>query len=392
MKTSNYGIIRHKYFTSIRFLLTCILGSVIILTGCKKDISSPINEVSPTPTSASKISEKAPDIIVHAGQSIQAAVNAASPGSIIQIDPGVYNESIVVNKANLQLIGNASGVIIQNPGNEDNGITVNDAGDGFVLKNVTVRNFEENGVYLTHVDNFLLSHVTAINNGEYGLFPVFCNGGLIEHCSATGHSDTGIYVGQSSNVEMNFNAAFANVQGLEIENCTNVTASKNQCYDNSAGITVAFLPGLTISTSLNIVVDHNHVYNNNHVNFAAPGGGFESFIPAGTGILVLAGTGVTVKDNNVSGNNTLGIGVVSGYTLASLTGITAFITAIDPKPHGYKIISNVLHNNGSAPAPIPLPAVDLLWDGPLWGGTAANVCYTSNIFSTSFPTPLPSCN
>lgn len=390
MKITNYGIIRHKYFTNIRVLLMGILCPVIILTGCKKDISSPLNEVSAT--SANKSNEKAPDIIVHAGQSIQAAVNAASPGSIIQIEPGVYNESIVVNKANLQLIGKADGVIIQNPGDEENGITVNDAGDGFVLKNVTVRNFEENGVYLTHVDNFLLSHVTAINNGEYGLFPVFCNGGLIEHCSATGHTDTGIYVGQSSNVEMNFNAAFANVQGLEIENCTNVTASKNQCYDNSAGITVAFLPGLTSTTSINIAVNNNHVYNNNHINFSNPDGGFENFIPAGTGILVLAGTGVTVKDNNVSGNNTLGIAVVSGYTVASLTGITAFITAIDPVPHGYQVVSNVLHNNGSAPAPIPLPAVDLLWDGPLWGGTAANVCYTSNIFSTSFPSPLPSCD
>ena len=390
MKITIHGNICHKHFTSIRVILTSILCSVIILTSCKKDLSLSSNEV--LASSANKSNDKAPAIIVHAGQSIQAAVNAASPGSIIKIEPGIYNESIVVNKANIQLIGKDDGVIIQNPGVEENGITVNDAGDGFVLKNVTVRNFEENGVYLTHVDNFLLSHVTTINNGEYGLFPVFCNGGLIEHCSATGHTDTGIYVGQSSNVEMNFNAAFANVQGLEIENCTNVSASKNHCYDNSAGITVTFLPGLTSTTSLNITVSNNHVYNNNHVNFSTPGGGFENFIPAGTGILVLAGTGVTVKDNKVSGNNTLGIGVVSGYTVANLTGITAFITAIDPMPHGYKVVSNVLHNNGSAPAPIPLPAVDLLWDGPLWGGTVANVCYKSNIFSTSFPSPLPSCN
>jgi hypothetical protein len=191
---------------------------------------------------------------------------------------------------------------------------------------------------------------------------------------------------------MNFNTAFANVQGLEIENSTNVTASKNQSYDNSAGISVTYLPGLTITTSMNITVNNNHVYNNNHVNFSNPDGGFENLVPAGTGILVLAGTGVTVKDNNVSGNNTLGIGIISGFTLASLTNITAFVTAIDPIPHGYKIISNVLNNNGSAPAPIPLPPVDLLWDGSVWGGTAANVCYISNIFSTSFPSSLPTCN
>jgi parallel beta-helix repeat protein len=373
------------------FLALMIL-SATILPGCKKDATSITNDSANLTTRAASSEHRSPDVIVHAGSSIQAAVTAADAGSIIQIEPGIYNEAIVVNKPGIQLIGSADGVIIQNPGDADNGITVNDAGDGFVLKNVTVRDFEENGVYLTHVDNFQLSHVTAIDNGEYGLFPVFCNGGIIDHCTASGHTDTGIYVGQSSNVEMDFNAAFGNVQGLEIENSTNVTASKNQCYDNSAGISVTFLPGLTSTTSLNITVSNNHVYNNNHENFSNQDGGFENFIPAGTGILVLAGTGITVKDNNVSGNNTVGIAVVSGFTLANLTGISAFITAIDPIPHGYKIISNVLNNNGSAPAPIPLPAVDLLWDGPLWGGTAANVCYANNIFSTSFPSPLPTCN
>jgi parallel beta-helix repeat protein len=371
-------------------LLSVIFLFAMIFSGCKKDIQSQANEISANSASNSK--EEAPAVTVHAGQSIQAAVDVASSGSIIKIEPGTYNEALVVDKANMQLIGTGDGVIIQNPGDEENGISVTDAGDGFVLKNVTVRNFKENGVLLQHVDNFLLSHVTATDNGEYGLFPVFCNGGVIEHCTASGHTDTGIYVGQSSNVDMNFNTVFANVQGLEIENSTNVTASKNQCYDNSAGVLVSFLPGLTVTTSMNITVSNNHVYNNNHVNFSNPDGGFENFTPSGTGILVLAGTGITVKDNNVSGNNTVGIAVISGYTLASLTGITAFVTVIDPVPHGYKIVSNVLHNNGTAPAPIPLPAVDLLWDGPVWGGTASNVCWEKNIYSTSFPSPLPSCN
>ena len=58
-----------------------------------------------------------------------------------------------------------------------NGITVQDKDDGFVLKNMTVQNFKENGVLLAHVDNFLLSHVATINVGAYGLFPVFCKTG-----------------------------------------------------------------------------------------------------------------------------------------------------------------------------------------------------------------------
>ncbi len=391
MKIPKNDLHRSKNLTGLIKLPIAIAFIFLFFTACKKEVGPTPDPGTPS-NSAAKNNEKNPAIIVHAGQSIQAAVDAADPGTVIQIEPGTYNEAVVVNKANLQLIGTGDGVIIQNPGDEENGITVNDAGDGFVLKNVTVKNFEENGVFLNHVDNFLLSHVTTINDGEYGLFPVFCNGGTIEHCSATGHTDTGIYVGQSSNVEMNFNEAHGNVLGLEIENSTNVTASRNQCYDNSAGILVSYLPGLTSTVSQNITVTNNHVYNNNHVNFSTPDGGFENFVPTGTGILVLAGTGITVKDNNVSGNNTLGIGMVSGFTIASLTGIPGFITAIDPVPHGDKVLSNVLNNNGSSPAPIPLPAVDLLWDGSLWGGTSANVCWQSNIFSTSFPSPLPSCN
>ncbi len=373
-----------------KIILFSFLAALFIIA-CQKDLQLPADNKTSTAKSNSAPSAE-PAITVTAGGSIQTAVDAASPGSIIRIEPGVYNEDVVINKANIQLIGTGDGVIIQNPGNEENGITVNDAGDGFVLKNVTVQNFEENGVYLTHVDNFLLSHVTAINNGEYGLFPVHCNGGTIEHCTATGHTDTGIYVGQSSNVDMNFNLAHGNVQGLEIENCTNVTASKNQCYDNSAGITVTYLPHLLSTTLANISVINNHVYDNNHANFSSISGGFENYVPSGTGILVIAGSQITVKDNNVSGNNTLGIAMVSGFVLYNLTGDIGFVTLIDPVPHGNKVISNIAKNNGTAPVSIPLPAVDLLWDGPLWGGTATNICWQKNIFNTSFPSPLPSCN
>lgn len=364
--------------------------TALIITSCKKEIQ-PLAEKNLQAESSQAVQTAKPAIIVSAGGSIQAAVNAANPGSIIRIEPGVYNEAVVVNKADLQMIGTGDGVIIQNPGNAANGITVNDAGDGFVLKNVTVRNFGKNGVFLTHADNFLLSHVIAINNGEFGIYPVFSNGGVIQHCKASGHSDTGITVGQSNNVTMSFNAVYGNVQGLGVDNCTNITLTKNQCYNNTAGITVVFLPGLVNTILSNITVSNNHVNNNNLANFSDPGE-LENFVPSGTGILVIAGTQINVKDNKVSGNNTTGIAMISGFTMYSLTGNIQFVNAIDPVPHGNKVISNVLNNNGNAPAPIPLPAVDLLWDGPLWGGTAANVCWKSNNFSTSFPTSLPACN
>jgi parallel beta-helix repeat protein len=361
--------------------------ALTILPGCKKETTA--GTTADQQSTVAAAAAHAPDVIVHAGSSIQAAINTADAGSIIQIEPGTYSESIVINKPDIQLIGSGDGVVIQNPGDEENGITVRDNGDGFVLKNVTIQNFEENGVFMIRVDNFLLSHVTTINDGEYGLFPLFCTNGVVEHCTATGHDDTGIYVGQSSHVDLNFNTAYANVNGLEIENCSNVTASKNQSYDNVAGILVVLLPGLTTKTSSNIVLSHNHVYNNNHVNFSEPGGGFENFVPSGSGILVVGTDQTTVEDNNVSGNNFVGIATVSTLLIGSLAGIPPEAFAdIEPNPDGARIVSNVLNNNGSSPpAGIPLPGVDLLWDG-----SGTNNCWKSNIYTTSYPSPLPSCN
>src|SRR6476661_4440411 len=126
-------------------------------------------------------------ITVNEGESIQSAVDRAMPGQTIYINPGVYLESVLVDKANITIIGMSGGhserVIIKNPGDEENGITVRDNGDGFVLKNITIENFEENGVFMIRADNFLLSHVETIDDGEYGLFPLFCNNGVIEYCS-----------------------------------------------------------------------------------------------------------------------------------------------------------------------------------------------------------------
>ena len=103
----------------------------IVFTGCKKEFPSPCHD-------KDFAKGKKNVTIVHNGSSIQAAVNAATDGETIFIEPGIYNEAIVVNKPGIQLIGSScfasEKVIIQNPGDEENGITVNDGGDGFVLK------------------------------------------------------------------------------------------------------------------------------------------------------------------------------------------------------------------------------------------------------------------
>jgi len=387
MNKINKDMFSHVQFKST---LLFIIAVLLLFTGCKKE--EVLTKAQQQQTVTDMSNAKA-DIIVHAGGSIQAAVEAASAGMVIKIEPGIYNEAISITKAGIKLIGltiNGAGVIIQNPGDEEDGIAVDGNGDGFTLQNVTVRGFEENGVLLIGVNNFCISHVTAINNGEYGIFPVHCSHGIIDHCTVSGHSDTGLYVGQSSDVDMQFNTAYANVNGLEVENSSDINVTYNQSYNNVCGMLIDLLPGKDIKTSSNIYVGSNHVYDNNHENFGEQGE-LESFVPPGLGILVLGTDQTTVEKNTVTGNNFLGITVFSTLVLGALAGLPPEAFAdIEPNPDGAYIHKNVVKNNGTNPPtglPIPLPGVDLLWDG-----AGVNNCWSANIFNTSFPSPLPSCN
>ncbi len=370
------------------YLLIALL--TISLLSCKKEMAPISNENERV--SAKKSINGEPHVVVKNGESIQSAIDAAAAGTIIFIKSGTYNEAVHVEKPGIQLIGMNEGgkaVIIQNPGTEENGIEVTSAATGFVLKNVTVQNFEENGVLLTGVDNFVLDHVTAINNKEYGLFPVFCHHGVIKYCSATGSADTGIYVGQSTDISVQYNVAFANVSGFEIENCKNVEASFNESYDNAGGLLVFLLPGLTVKTASTISVTKNYIHDNNRPNFSSPAGGFEFFVPTGSGILVVGADNTTIQKNRISHNNFVGVATVSTLIIGSLAGLPPEAFAdIEPNPDGTRITENTLIQNGSAAPPgLPLPAADFLWDG-----SGTNNCWSNNVYTTSFPGALPVCN
>jgi parallel beta-helix repeat protein len=328
---------------------------------------------------------------VHAGQSIQAAINAAASGGVIQVEPGTYTEALTVDTPGLRIIGlggnGRPGVVIQNPGGEEDGITVSQNSAGFVLQNVTVRDFLENGVLLNGVDGFRLSRVTTINNGEYGLFPVFSSHGVIERCTATGHSDAGIYVGQSSDVEVRRSQASANVLGIEIENSTRVDVLDNESSGNVVGVMVVLLPGLTVKTSSEIRVLRNRVHDNNVPNFGHPGE-LESFVPTGSGILVVGVDRADIEDNVVTGNQFVGVGLGSTLLLGALAGLPPEAFAdIEPNPDGVRITRNNVTGNGGISSIPFLPAVDLLWDG-----SGTNNCWFANQFGTSVPNPLPTCS
>ena len=179
-----------------------------------------------------------------------------------------------------------------------------------------------------------------------------------------------------------------NVNGIEVENCSRILTTKNHCFNNVAGILVILLPDLTVKTAEDNVVSDNQINDNNLANFAAPGE-FESVVPSGTGILLVGADRTLVENNKIRNNAFVGIATVSTAILGALLGLPPEAFAdIEPHADGNRIVSNILLNNGTvAPPGLPLPNVELLWDG-----NGNDNCWKGNKYTTSFPSPLPTCD
>lgn len=183
-------------------------------------------------------------------------------------------------------------------------------------------------------------------NGAYALYPVLCKNVIIEESVAIGSSDAGIYVGQSDSVIIRNNLAYWNVAGIESENSKWVEIYGNEAYDNTGGILVFDLPGLT-TYGHSTRVYRNNVHDNNHENFATKGNVVAS-IPPGTGFMLLATHNLELTDNDIANNKTIGVGIISYELVAALT---AGETAADVPGGAATVVNNYKQDSLYNPYP-----------------------------------------
>jgi parallel beta-helix repeat protein len=286
-------------------------------------------------------------IVVKDGESIQAAVEAASPGAVIKVMPGTYKETVYIDKDNITL----SGVIEQGryPVLEGEG-KLNDAvlysGNGTTIENLYITHYKGNGVMGQAGNNFIIRNNIVVDTGVYGIFPQLGKNGIVSHNVISGIEDAAIYVGMSENVDVVFNHVFESVAGIEIENSRHSLVESNFIYDNTGGVLAFITPGLPIKTCGDVLIRNNFIVGNNHENFAIPGS-LVSNIPQGTGVLVMACDDVVVEGNIIADNESVGI-VFTDFSLASNT---ATDPDSEPNPNRPKILNNIMRNNGQNPAP-----------------------------------------
>lgn len=323
---------------------------------------------------------------INPGESIQAALDRSIPGDTIEIHPGTYNESLLVDVDNITIRGlkeNNQRPILDGQNKLTDAVIT--SSHNFTIENLIVKDYVNNGITVHGGKDATFRDLEVHNTGLYGVYPVECRGVLIERVLATGIKDAAIYVGQSRDIIVRDCEAHDNVTGIEIENSVHALVENNYAHDNTGGILVFLLPNNPSKVGSDTTVKNNRIINNNHPNFGDPTS-IVGRVQPGTGLLIMAADRTTVTENEIRGNNSFGVAVV-GLAIAFPKGKTFDVGAI---PEGNKIFNNKLSENGRDPGGLvrELGAmnVDILWDGSGW----------DNSFEQSgvkaFPSMLPTNN
>lgn len=294
---------------------------------------------------------------------IQAAVDAAAPGDLILVGPGVYRESVQVHTPSLTIRGtDRDEVVIDGEFERTNGIGVFEA-DGVVIENMTARNHVLNGFYWTGVEGYRGEYLTAYNNADYGIYAFDATDGVLAHSYASGSPDAGFYIGQCDRCRSVVYDVVSehNAIGYSGTNAGGELYLVSSVWrNNRSGIVPNSLDTELDPPQVAATVVANLVHDNN--NDAAVAKGF-GHLAMGTGVVVGGGVANVVSRNVVIDHGTAGV-----------------VVAPLPDRNIWLSIANEVRDNVVAGSGIG----DLVMPGPSGGGN----CFSGNRFETSVPPGL----
>ncbi len=299
---------------------------------------------------------------------LQRALSSAESGDTVRLRRGRYEltQGLTLSANDITLRGEGEDrTVLSFAGQQDNAPGLFISGNEIVLREFGVEDGRGGGVVVENCDDVELNEVRAewtrgpdAQNGAYGLHLINCSNALIENSIARGASAAGIAVSQSRNVIVRRNMAERNTAGLAIENSTRIDVLENIAQHNAAGAAVFNLPGRAQADAQSVRLLENTLSNNDTPNTAAADSSY-GFIPVGTGVLVMAGRNVHVRDNEIGGNGTANV-IVAAYRDSSREA------NYSPLPSNVMIRDNRFGASGATPAGAFAAlgqTADVIWDG-----------------------------
>ncbi|HEX3394928.1 MAG TPA: right-handed parallel beta-helix repeat-containing protein [Acidimicrobiales bacterium] len=294
------------------------------------------------------------------GQSIQAAIDAASPGDTIVVAPGTYRENLKINKDNITLQGTPGGTTLAPPGaakvthnpcfvsaSNFDGICLPSV-SGVTVSGFTVRGFLGVGIHAINSDHLTIDNNRLNNNGLDGIADYGGSVDTISHNQAAGSSEAGILVADSpaAAVTVSDNTATNNGVGIYVRDVyayvflpDTILVSNvihNQAENNCVGILVLDTPAPPQNFGIN-------VYGNTAIanNKTCPPTQYLPATTSGTGIAIIGANATSVRGNILRNNvpSDIHLPYAGGLVIASYPGgpvitdfAAAYNTAFGNKP------------------------------------------------------------
>jgi nitrous oxidase accessory protein NosD len=246
--------------------------------------------------------------VVQPGESIQKAINVASPGDTIVVLGGVHHESVMIKKDGISVRG--VDAVLKPPAKpnsscKDSGFCVQ--ADNVSISGFTVRNFKDFGIVAFGAKNAKFVTNRAFNNGEYGITAFSSTGTKIVSNLTSGSDEAGIYVGDSPHADATVaaNESYDNEFGILVRNALHGKIAANQVHNNCVGMLfLADAPGPAGAFD----VMGNEVAHNTRACRATE----ESPRVSGVGMVLLGARGMDVKGNHIIHNVPSGPTAFSG--------------------------------------------------------------------------------
>ncbi|MEU8031597.1 right-handed parallel beta-helix repeat-containing protein [Streptomyces sp. NPDC049099] len=299
--------------------------------------------------------------VVHPGESIQKAVDAARSGDTVLVQAGTYHESVEVTTSGITLRGVGPDTVLQPAADkagstekagkscagQGNGICVvgakNQPVRGVTVADLTVTGFSKIGVVAVGADGLTVRAVTADKNGQWGIAEERSTRSVYRQDIARSNGDAGLFLANTITAEqgaadtggtvLEQNRLEDNRIGITVRRLRNLTVKQNYITGNCAGVFVVGDENKPKTGAL--TVSHNLIERNNKYCAATARLPFLQ----GSGI-ILTGAEDTVVTHNVVGANS-GASPLSG-------GIVLFKSFVGATSERNRISGNRLGGNGPA--------------------------------------------